>query len=106
MSSITFVACLVLVSWSRILVARAEQVPFGVLDEPWATKYGPQIDLPFTGPITYSHLEQQRCLDNTSYLFDIAILGLPFDTAVSFRPGARFGPQVYIIIFSDWYFRL
>lgn len=26
-------------------------------------------------------------------LFDIAVLGVPFDTAVSYRPGARFGPR-------------
>ncbi|KAL1880663.1 hypothetical protein Daus18300_001275 [Diaporthe australafricana] len=26
-------------------------------------------------------------------LFDIAIVGAPFDTAVSYRPGARFGPR-------------
>lgn len=25
--------------------------------------------------------------------FDIAVVGMPFDTAVSFRPGARFGPS-------------
>lgn len=25
--------------------------------------------------------------------FDIAILGAPFDTAVTYRPGARFGPR-------------
>lgn len=25
--------------------------------------------------------------------FDIAILGTPFDTAVTYRPGARFGPR-------------
>ena len=24
--------------------------------------------------------------------FDIAILGMPFDTGVTYRPGARFGP--------------
>ena len=26
-------------------------------------------------------------------LFDLAVIGVPFDTAVSYRPGARFGPR-------------
>ncbi|GJJ09608.1 hypothetical protein Clacol_003831 [Clathrus columnatus] len=60
--------------------------------EPWGAKYGPQIDLPFTGPLSFSHIPYTRCLDDPSKLFDIAILGMPFDTAVSYRPGARFGP--------------
>ena len=32
---------------------------------------------------------------NTTYVepYDIAILGAPFDTATTGRPGARFGPQ-------------
>jgi agmatinase len=33
-----------------------------------------------------------RCLDDPSTLFDIGILGFPFDTTTSYRPGARFGP--------------
>lgn len=61
-------------------------------EEPWAAKYGPQIDLPFTGPLSFSHIPYTRCLDDPSQLFDIAILGMPFDTAVSYRTGARFGP--------------
>ncbi|KAH7923914.1 Arginase/deacetylase [Leucogyrophana mollusca] len=60
--------------------------------EPWAAKYGPQADLSFSGPLSYSHLPYARCLDDTSATFDIAILGMPFDTATSYRPGARFGP--------------
>lgn len=60
--------------------------------EAWKAKYGPQIDLPFTGPLSFSHIAYARCLDDPSQLFDIAILGMPFDTAVSYRPGARFGP--------------
>lgn len=63
------------------------------LKEEYASKYGPQIDLPFTGPLSFAHLPYSRCLDEPSTSFDIAVLGLPFDTAVSYRPGARFGPQ-------------
>jgi agmatinase len=58
----------------------------------WSEKYGGQEDLPYSGPLSYSHLRQIRCLEDISEPFDIAILGMPFDTAVSYRPGARFGP--------------
>ncbi|CAA7264825.1 unnamed protein product [Cyclocybe aegerita] len=58
----------------------------------WIEKYGPQIDQGFTGPLSFSHLPYIRCLESDEPKFDIAILGLPFDTATSYRPGARFGP--------------
>ncbi|KAL3473168.1 arginase family-domain-containing protein [Aspergillus californicus] len=51
-------------------------------------------DLPFSQPVTFAHLEWQRCLapsHNTP--LDIAILGFPYDTSTSYRPGARFGPR-------------
>lgn len=60
--------------------------------ETWLSKYGPQIDQPFSGPLSFSHLPYSRCLEDESADFDIAILGMPFDTAVTYRPGARFGP--------------
>lgn len=53
----------------------------------WVEKYGPQIDLTFSGPLSFSHLPYVRCLQEESTDFDIAILGLPFDTGVSHRPG-------------------
>lgn len=72
------------------------QIPFEgkkeEIQELWQEKYGPQIDQPFSGPLAFSHLNYSRCLDDVLSRFDIAILGLPFDTAVSYRPGARFGP--------------
>jgi agmatinase len=61
--------------------------------ETWAEKYGAQPDLAFTGPLAFSHLPYIRCLEDTDRAFDIALLGMPFDTAVTYRPGARFGPQ-------------
>ncbi|TDL28341.1 Arginase/deacetylase [Rickenella mellea] len=78
-----------------IALASAHQIHFsnGTSGaEEWSRKYGEQIDLPFTGPLSFSHLPYSKCLDSPSTLFDIAILGLPFDTGVSYRPGARFGP--------------
>lgn len=34
-----------------------------------------------------------KCLTHPEEAFDIAVLGCPFDTSVSYRPGARFGPK-------------
>lgn len=34
-----------------------------------------------------------KCLVEPSERYDIAVIGAPFDTAVSYRPGARFGPR-------------
>ena len=60
--------------------------------ESWSDKYGSQVDLTFTGPLAFSHLPYFRCLEDVSPAFDIAVLGMPFDTSVTYRPGARFGP--------------
>jgi agmatinase len=49
-------------------------------------------DWPFAGIQTFAHLPHTKCLTNPSTDFDIGIIGVPFDTTVSFRPGARFGP--------------
>lgn len=49
-------------------------------------------DWPFTGLPSFAKLPFHRCLVENPE-FDIAVLGVPFDTAVTFRPGARFGPQ-------------
>ncbi|KAL3457281.1 arginase family-domain-containing protein [Aspergillus heterothallicus] len=51
-------------------------------------------DLPFSQPVTFAHLEWQRCLASTHTTpLDIAVLGFPYDTSTSYRPGARFGPR-------------
>lgn len=67
-----------------------------VAQEPWSSKYGSQDDLEYTGPLSFMHMEYERCLDsnplNIDTRFDIAVFGMPFDTKTSFRPGARFGP--------------
>lgn len=47
----------------------------------------------FTGLGSFAHLEYAKCLTDPFKKFDIAIVGAPFDTAVGFRPGARFGPR-------------
>lgn len=53
---------------------------------------------PYYGLMTYANLPYVHCLANTTKSgddvekYDIAILGAPFDTGVTARPGARFGP--------------
>ena len=43
----------------------------------------------FTGPATFARLPQVRTLEEV----DLAVVGVPFDTAVTFRVGGRFGPN-------------
>ncbi|SCU80453.1 LANO_0B00166g1_1 [Lachancea nothofagi CBS 11611] len=50
-------------------------------------------DWPFSGIQTFAHLPHENCLVNKDINFDIGVIGVPFDTAVTFWPGARFGPQ-------------
>ncbi|KAF4304771.1 agmatinase [Botryosphaeria dothidea] len=50
-------------------------------------------DWAFSGISTFGHLPHVRCLTQPQETFDIGIIGVPFDTAVSFRPGARMGPR-------------
>lgn len=53
----------------------------------WGDEYG------FSGLPSFARLPYTKCLTTPSIDFDIAIIGAPFDTAVSYRPGARFGPR-------------
>lgn len=48
---------------------------------------------PFQGINTFAHLEHHKCLLEPEINYDIGIVGVPFDTATSYRPGARFGPR-------------
>ena len=43
----------------------------------------------FAGPSTFARLPELRDVERC----DVAILGIPFDSGTSYRPGARFGPQ-------------
>lgn len=61
----------------------------------WKDKYGDVNggrDNLFSGMLSFAHLPYTTCLTNNSATFDIGIFGMPFDTAVTYRPGARFGP--------------
>lgn len=48
---------------------------------------------PFQGINTFAHLDHHKCLLDPETTYDVALIGVPFDTAVSYRPGARFGPR-------------
>lgn len=61
--------------------------------DPWLSQFGHTADLSFSGVNSYAHLPHKKCLDDPSIAYDIALLGIPFDSAVSYRPGARFGPH-------------
>jgi agmatinase len=48
----------------------------------------------FDGLGTFAHLDFVDCTKSeNSASFDIGIVGHPFDLGVSYRPGARFGPN-------------
>lgn len=47
---------------------------------------------PFNGIPTFAHLNHTKCLLSPETDFDIGIIGVPFDTATTYRSGARFGP--------------
>ncbi|CEP61188.1 agmatinase LALA0_S02e08702g [Lachancea lanzarotensis] len=49
----------------------------------------------FAGIVSFAHVPIERCFDaaHGGAQYDIAVVGAPFDTAVSYRPGARFGPN-------------
>jgi agmatinase len=61
------------------------------VSQPTGTIIGPPsaIEVPrFAGPETFARLPR---LDQVGHA-DVAVLGIPFDSGVSYRPGARFGP--------------
>lgn len=53
----------------------------------WEQEWG------FSGVSTFAHMKTVKCLIEPDERYDIAVIGAPFDTAVSYRPGARFGPR-------------
>ena len=55
--------------------------------DPWTEQFGGTPDLSFSGITTFAHLPHERCLDNIDGPVDVAILGVPYDNAVSYRPG-------------------
>ena len=50
---------------------------------------GLRVEAAYAGATSYLRRPYSRCLDG----IDVAVTGIPFDTATSNRPGARFGPR-------------
>ena len=48
-----------------------------------------QLQWSFTGIASFAHLKPVKCLIEPSERYDIAVIGAPFDTAVSYRPGMK-----------------
>lgn len=49
--------------------------------------------VPYEGIASFAHLDIANCYSAASDgIFDIEIVGAPFDLGVTYRPGARFGP--------------
>lgn len=50
-------------------------------------------DTPMPGIATFAHLNWTDCFaPESDGVFDVGIVGMPFDLGVSYRPGQRFGP--------------
>jgi hypothetical protein len=83
-----------------LLTCEAHQKPFWVEDDSHDTSpqftlsgtSGEPIMAEYAGITTFAHLPFVNCL-NPTYVeeakekFDIAIIGAPFDTSVTYRPG-------------------
>ncbi|TIC02782.1 putative agmatinase [Wallemia mellicola] len=74
------------------LLAVGASVQFTVAKEPWDNFKHIKAPL-FADIVSFAHLKHQHCLLDKSEKFDIAVNGLPLDTSVSYRTGARFGPS-------------
>ncbi|KAL2857292.1 arginase family-domain-containing protein [Aspergillus pseudoustus] len=55
--------------------------------EKWDQKWA------FSGIASFAHLRSVKCLVEPDERYDIAIIGAPLHAAVTYRPGARFGPR-------------
>lgn len=47
----------------------------------------------FSGIQTFAHLPHVQCLVEQDAPFDLAVIGVPFDTAVGYRPGRYHFPM-------------
>ncbi|OCH90617.1 Arginase/deacetylase [Obba rivulosa] len=71
-----------------------EGVDFTQLFSPKLTHIERWSQTSWNGLVTFARSNPLRCFGVDSAIpFDVAVLGAPFDTATSYRPGARFGPN-------------
>ncbi|KAH9915809.1 agmatinase [Epithele typhae] len=78
-------------------LAHRTDVNFTELFAAYGDGLGPQTAwtrAAWNGLTTFARAPPQRCFGvDAGQPFDVAVIGAPFDTATSFRPGARFGPN-------------
>jgi agmatinase len=86
---------------SLLAVVLADQIPFWIEDETLSTSHNllnsfisseDEFDTAYAGITTFAHFPFINCLhptykDEAKEKFDIAIVGAPFDTTVTYRPG-------------------
>lgn len=81
------VSVLLMAAASVVLAKSQEGGSYSQQLDPWNDEFANTPDLSFSGVASFAHLPHKRCLDVKDAAFDIALLGVPFDSAVSFRPG-------------------
>ncbi|CAG8958074.1 hypothetical protein HYFRA_00000418 [Hymenoscyphus fraxineus] len=64
-------------------------------------------DWAFSGVSTFNHLPYARCLVNRTQEFDIAIIGVPFDSLTTYRSGRHlsgrsFNPRLNLNPYESW----
>ncbi len=69
------------------------EFPSNDIPDPWTAKYAGVAKPAYSGVNTYAHLPTAKCLNDPHQLFDVAVIGIPYDLTVTYRPGARFGPN-------------
>ncbi|SPO23382.1 related to CAR1 - Arginase [Ustilago trichophora] len=69
------------------------EFPSNDIPDPWTAKYSGVAKPAYSGVNTYAHLPTAKCLNDPSQQFDVAVIGIPYDLTVTYRPGARFGPN-------------
>ena len=72
---------------SNTLAIQSPLVNEQTLDDLWGEEW------PFQGITSFAHLNYTKCLLDRDSNFDIGIIGVPFDTATTYRSGARFGSK-------------
>lgn len=60
----------------------------------------------FSGISTFAHLPHVRCLTTPEEQYDVAVIGVPFDTTVSYRPGQLKSRVLDVTPFSSMSFAL
>ena len=68
------------ISWAPLSGNVIRMTPIGPVDATRVPRYA--------GPATFARLPRTDEVTHT----DVAVVGVPFDSGVSYRPGARFGP--------------